>query len=214
MASLIPLKACIHQAIDALEGFANAVDFRRCGTALRNLSPESAAQARAELLDILDGTRRVEFEVLAQLVWRVAVEDRRWTLWCVRQNSPAVALVYLICRRAEIPFSALLTGHLIEDDLWRMMEVAPKLAGAPLRLCAASSPAGFAGALEATRLDHPGAGAVCDWPLSHAERGVARRSGLRVIAPAGAVPKVIVSASCRRRIGPDRSPPDSSARRA
>jgi hypothetical protein len=214
MASLIPLKACIHEAIDALEGLANAVDFRRCGTALRNLSPESAAQARAELLDILDGTRRVEFEVLAQLVWRTAVDNRRWTLWCVRRTSPAVALMYLICRNADIPFSALLTGHLKEDDLQRMLGIVPKLAGAPLRLCAAPSPVAFESALKGMRLDHVTASAVCDWPLSRAERGVARRSGLRVIAPAGAVPKVIVSASCRRRIGPDRSPPDSSARRA
>jgi hypothetical protein len=167
-----------------MEALHAAVDYRRCRTPLRELLPETTARARAALTDLLDGERLAEFEVLARLVWETAVEARVPTLWCLRRIPPAIALLFVICRRADMPFDSLLLCYLTEPELLRALDIVPILADAPLQLCATSNPASFEAALDAARLQHGTVNAICDWPLSPAEVGAARRSRMRVIAPA------------------------------
>lgn len=184
MADLIPVDACLHEAIDAMEGLAFAVDYRRSGAHLRHLTPCTTAKARAGLVNIVRGTRRAEFDLLARLVWQSAIVHENQTLWCLRRTSPAVALAYVICRQAAVPVACLLNGDVAEPQLQRMVQMVAKLAGASLRLSEVGSSAALEDVLDSARLHDTVAAVICNWPLDHEEAAIVRRSGLRFIAPA------------------------------
>ncbi len=187
---LLPIRPLLHRAIDGLEALYGLANAPRSGRRVREtIDLTSATPLPQELLQLRDSTHRESLEALARFVGHSAVDQKQTTVWFLRNYSPEASILFLLCAVAEVPFGALSTTDLSENQFYRLMSVMARLTVSPLLVAETSTDASFGERLAHAQANRRAEVGLCDWVLSAVELETARKSGLQILA-LGEIPLV------------------------
>lgn len=175
--ALVDSKLAIRQAIDLIES---------CAKSGGLLSPsrrpswpwpdDDLSTVREEIARLQDSPQAASVAAQAEMLWDLAVRQKKPTVWFLRTYRPVTLVVSQLCRGGVTSCARLLAGKYVDRDFPILTGNAGKLASAPLKLCDARPAGAFLNSLAALEQVKAPCSVVCDWVLEGDELAAARHA--------------------------------------